>query len=91
MKTAHDYIQSVRLFPANIDQIAESLMISGSLYMDLKAILYAYGKQCAEQALKDAAEAATAHTESRFPSVHYCECCPVVDKDSILNTAIVTP
>ena len=42
-------------------------------------------KEAVKIALQTAAERATAHTESRFPSVHYCECCPVVDSDSILS------
>lgn len=43
-----------------------------------------YASEKVKEALKLAAEKATAHTESRFPSVDYCECCPVVDKQSIL-------
>lgn len=39
----------------------------------------------ASQFIDAAAEEAKAYTESRFESVHYCECCPVVDRDSILK------
>lgn len=44
-----------------------------------------YTQEKVKQALELAAGKATAHTESRFESVHYCECCPVVDKSSILS------
>lgn len=50
-----------------------------------------YGAQCAIQALKDASENCIVYTESRFPSVGFCECVPKFDKESITNVEIKLP
>lgn len=90
MKTAEEILR-IEVAAGNCDDITTNPEPDFSLpfYQDIVSLMKIYGRKCAEQALKDAAERATAH--AYYHPEDKGEPDAEVDLDSILSTPIVTP
>ena len=82
MKTANIIISKIN--NVEFDSDGEPLYS----YEQLLEAMKSYAKHQCEKVRQDCADNAKAYSESRFPSIHYCECDPKVDKQSILQTPI---
>jgi hypothetical protein len=49
MKTAEEYIESITLDKANLQYIADNLVINGSLLVSLRKAMQGYAKECCKE------------------------------------------
>jgi hypothetical protein len=56
MKTAREFLKEIKTDKSNLDHIASTNIINGSMLIDLEKSMKAYAKEVAQQALIDASE-----------------------------------